>query len=1195
MLSLETRLAPAVFTVLNANDTGAGSLRDALTQANATVLPDTINFDPAFFGTPRTIPLATSLTISQDVSIVGPGAANLNVSGGGLVRDFFIEIDGRAGNVSLSGMTVSGGLVAATALGGGIFTDDNTVIDSCVITGNTAGAGGGVSTSNYGQLTIRNSTISSNTANGAATIGGGGGVRVGQFGSARISNTSVTSNTAPIGGGISLQANNTMVLENSTISGNTATGAGGGGGLYTLGNPGNFYTGNPNSTIVINNSTFANNNATGGPGGGILVAGSAGQGYANTISLNNVTVAGNSSGTVGGGIARTDTPGTGTGSTGAINLTGTVVARNTAPSSADMSVHGPGPINANNSLVMDQTAITLTGTGNLPAGTDPLFVGGATPTLANNGGTVQTIALQSGSPLINAGLNAAAIGVDARGPGFSRTQGTSADIGAFEFAPTAGIPSALSTPADVTINGGTSLPFSVTYTDVAGTTVGINPASFGNDDVTVTFTDPTGATLLTANATFVSASGSTANYTVAVPGGVFDAADYGRARIAINAGAVTDLDGNAVPVVSAGSARILTPATFTVTTLADTGAGSLRDALGQANLRLNSADSIVFQAGLTGTISLASGLGIFDSVSITGPGAASLTLAGNNTTFRLITGQIEGKGTLNLSGMTLTGGTTASTNGGGAMFLSQDTTVLDGVVVTANTASAGPGGGISAQRGANLTIRNSTISGNHATGTTNSVGNGGGIGMISPANNGASNGSIVLIDNSVITGNTAGFSGGGLSFRAGDFVTIRNTTVSGNTAGASGAGGGVYFGYNGAALIENSTISGNTCGFEGAGFYFYGHTDPRGITIRNSTISGNTSTGAGGGIGLQSFGLTPPPPNGTGINVPSTFVIQNSTVAGNTGSTGGGFANVAPAPVANTYTVSSTVFAFNTGGASPDFSGTATVDHSLIRNQAGATLTDAGGNLAAGTDPLFVGGATPTLGNNGGARQTIALQSTSPLINSGSNPAALTGDERAAVGFLRTFGAATDIGAFEFQAPLATVVNDGSVQRSRVTSLTVTFAAPVTFATTAAAAFTLTRIGGGAVGSFTATASTVNGVTQVVLSGFTGAETNSGSLADGRYTLTALSSQITLGGQPLDGDGNGTPGGNYTFGPAQGLFRFFGDINGDQHVDIADFGLFSVSIFNPANYLNGFDFNNDGVIDIADFGQFSIRLFTPIP
>jgi hypothetical protein len=73
---------------------------------------------------------------------------------------------------------------------------------------------------------------------------------------------------------------------------------------------------------------------------------------------------------------------------------------------------------------------------------------------------------------------------------------------------------------------------------------------------------------------------------------------------------------------------------------------------------------------------------------------------------------------------------------------------------------------------------------------------------------------------------------------------------------------------------------------------------------------------------------------------------------------------------------------------------------------------------------------------------------------------------------------------------------------------------------------------------------------------------------------------------------------NYTFGDAQGLFRFFGDINGDRHVDIADFALFSNS-FNSStgqqDYLAYLDFNGDGHIDIADFAQFSIRFFTVLP
>ncbi|HEY7116326.1 MAG TPA: hypothetical protein VH475_07065, partial [Tepidisphaeraceae bacterium] len=51
---LEERLTPAVFTVGNILDSGAGSLRQAILDANALQGADTIVFDAVFFSTPRT-------------------------------------------------------------------------------------------------------------------------------------------------------------------------------------------------------------------------------------------------------------------------------------------------------------------------------------------------------------------------------------------------------------------------------------------------------------------------------------------------------------------------------------------------------------------------------------------------------------------------------------------------------------------------------------------------------------------------------------------------------------------------------------------------------------------------------------------------------------------------------------------------------------------------------------------------------------------------------------------------------------------------------------------------------------------------------------------------------------------------------------------------------------------------------------
>ena len=186
-----------------------------------------------------------------------------------------------------------------------------------------------------------------------------------------------------------------------------------------------------------------------------------------------------------------------------------------------------------------------------------------------------------------------------------------------------------------------------------------------------------------------------------------------------------------------------------------------------------------------------------------------------------------------------------------------------------------------------------------------------------------------------------------------------------------------------------------------------------------------------------------------------------------------------------------------------------------------------------------------------------------------------------------------------------TAINAGqanTVQRSRVTSLQVTFSTQVTFATTPGAAFTLTRNSDSVPVTFTATANVVGGVTVVTLDGFGGAATNFGSLADGRYTLTALAGQITFNGVQLDGNGDGTPGDNYVLtsppASATGIFRIFGDANGDARVDVADLGLFAGTYLKTSvdvGYLAYFDFNGDNRIDVTDLGQFASRYLTTLP
>ncbi len=185
----------------------------------------------------------------------------------------------------------------------------------------------------------------------------------------------------------------------------------------------------------------------------------------------------------------------------------------------------------------------------------------------------------------------------------------------------------------------------------------------------------------------------------------------------------------------------------------------------------------------------------------------------------------------------------------------------------------------------------------------------------------------------------------------------------------------------------------------------------------------------------------------------------------------------------------------------------------------------------------------------------------------------------------RPIGSAADIGADEYIPPVrvqSVTMNDGSVQRSRITSVTVNFDQMVTLPANPAAAFQLIRSSDSAVVTLIATVSNTT-VTAVTLT-FTNGPVEFGSLADGRYTLTALAAQITN----LDGNGDGTVGDDYTLvgTPASGLFRLFGDADGDGTVAASDFIQFRLSL-GGANPI--FDFDNDGAVAASDFIQFRLR------
>ncbi len=256
--------------------------------------------------------------------------------------------------------------------------------------------------------------------------------------------------------------------------------------------------------------------------------------------------------------------------------------------------------------------------------------------------------------------------------------------------------------------------------------------------------------------------------------------------------------------------------TFTVNDVDDT-AGSasdvtLRYAITQANR--NPGSTIGFS--VTGTIQLASALpALAASVAITGPGAnlLSVNAGGHSRVFYIGEGA-----TSTISGLTITGGVAKT---GGGVFNGGTLTISDSVI-SGNHASRG-GGGIDNvyAGGSKLTLIGTTISGNSAL-------YGGGIENYGPVDT-DSFPYLLTVTNSTISGNTA--TGGGTYTRRGGVLwdyggggvdnfyaamTVTNSTISGNKS--KNDGGGIQNNW-GLLIFDSSTISGNDARINGGGVY----------------------------------------------------------------------------------------------------------------------------------------------------------------------------------------------------------------------------------------------------------------------------------------------------------------------------------------------------------------------------------------
>lgn len=436
-LALSLGMTPAdaranTFQVTNLNASGAGSLAQAVIDANANPDADEITFQSGLSGT---INLAGQLNITESVTITGPGADALTVSGGNSSRVFYLFNKTNDLDVSISGLTAANGRgqIGAAVIDWG----ENMTLDSVKITGSVAtetasgfnGGGGVYIAYESADVVIRNAVISGNTS-----AKNGGGIYL-YNGSLVLEDSVVSDNQATSfanakGGGINLRNPKAVTIERSTISGNSASGSGGGvyimkaesGAVFAVkdstvsGNDavsgGGVVIGNPADPAAIENCTISGNHATAGDGGGIsLLNVTAG------ISIHNSTIASNSASGAGGGISVTQ---------GAVTLADTIVGDNTAASNADVT----GSLTAAYSLIEATGTATITDDGGNVTGMDA-----ALGALANNGGPTQTHLPGANSPALDSGDPAFASPPATDQRGLSRVSGVHIDIGAVERNP----------------------------------------------------------------------------------------------------------------------------------------------------------------------------------------------------------------------------------------------------------------------------------------------------------------------------------------------------------------------------------------------------------------------------------------------------------------------------------------------------------------------------------------------------------------------------------------------------------------------------------------------------------------------------------------------------------------------------------------------------------------------------------------
>lgn len=447
-----------------ADDGSAGTLRNVVAVAAS---GDTVDLRQLACST-ITLTQGEIAIAQDDLTLSGPGAANLRISGGGASG---VLAHRGTGTLTIDGLALADG--RSSGAGGCVYSAGSVSAHAISVTGCTTDpqlyqSGGGL----YVKRDVEavDSTISGNYG----YHGGGIWTR----GDLTLTSTTVADNAGFMGGGIWTHGDN-LALTGSTISGNHA--GFNSGGLLAYSD-----SGTGAGTATITNSTLSGNVSDDFMGGAYV---------ANmVVRLSNSTVAFNRSARGCSGLQ------VGGRYTFAAYMDSSLLSNNAPTNGVGCDFWFP------NFDVAGSHNLVVTSNGTLPPDTirtDPLLL-----QLADNGGPTRTHAPTPGSVAMDAGSNPLGLASDQRGEGYARVHGSAADIGAFELQQASGAPGVtkLFTPGAIQTNGVSTL--TITLSNGSASPATLTSALTDALPAPLVLANPPGASTTCTQATLTAVAGA---------------------------------------------------------------------------------------------------------------------------------------------------------------------------------------------------------------------------------------------------------------------------------------------------------------------------------------------------------------------------------------------------------------------------------------------------------------------------------------------------------------------------------------------------------------------------------------------------------------------------------------------------------------------------------------------------------------